>query len=124
MNRYQAISEQFYGNRLLFGDQADAGVVAVEIASSSEVEVFKRRVGSAANAWRLYVMDLATLVARPLAAETQFVDDQAEWLDNGHVLYAIQRPSSATSDVWVAPVDDSAPAHVFLPEAASPIVVR
>jgi DNA polymerase, archaea type len=46
MNRYQAISEQFYGNRLLFGDQADAGVVAVEIASSSEVEVFKRRVGT------------------------------------------------------------------------------
>ncbi len=45
MNRYQSISEQFYGNRLLFGDLADAGVVAVEIASSSEVEVFKRRTG-------------------------------------------------------------------------------
>lgn len=46
MNRYQSISEQFYGNRLLFGDLADAGVVAVEIASSSEVEVFKRRDGA------------------------------------------------------------------------------
>ena len=31
MNRYQAISEQFYGNRLLFGDAADAGMVAVEL---------------------------------------------------------------------------------------------
>jgi DNA polymerase elongation subunit (family B) len=45
MNRYQEISQQFYGNRLLFGDPAEAGVVAVEIASSSEVEVFKRRGG-------------------------------------------------------------------------------
>jgi len=94
------------------------------ISPDDRLIVFKRRVGSAANAWRLYVMDLATLTARPLAAETQFVDDQPEWLDSGHVLYAIQRPSSATSDVWVAPVDDSAPAHVFLPEASSPIVVR
>ncbi|MBI3759784.1 MAG: DNA polymerase II [Deltaproteobacteria bacterium] len=46
MNRYQSLSEQFYGNRLLFGDLADAGVVAVEIASSTEVEVFKRCVGA------------------------------------------------------------------------------
>ena len=46
MNRYQAISEQFYGNRLLFGDAADAGVVAVELVSRTEVEVFKRRLGA------------------------------------------------------------------------------
>src|ERR1700679_3070962 len=46
MSRYHSISEQFYGNRLLFGDPADAGVVAVEIASRSEVEVFKLRKGA------------------------------------------------------------------------------
>ncbi|MGD0288302.1 MAG: DNA polymerase domain-containing protein [Candidatus Binataceae bacterium] len=46
MNRYQEISQQFYGNRLLFGDPAEAGVVAVEIASKGEVEVFKRRGGA------------------------------------------------------------------------------
>jgi len=46
MNRYQEISQQFYGNRLLFGDPADAGVVAVEIASSREVEIFKRWEGA------------------------------------------------------------------------------
>ena len=66
----------------------------------------------------------ATLAARPLESETRFVDDQAEWLDNGHVLYAIQRPSSGTSDVWVAPIDGSAPAKIFAAEASSPIVVR
>jgi hypothetical protein len=94
------------------------------ISPDDRLIVFKRRVGSAANAWRFHVMDLATMTARPLAAETRFVDDQAEWLDSGHVLYAIQRPSSAISDVWIAPVDDSAPAHLFRAEASSPIVVR
>ena len=46
MSRYQEISQQFYGNRLLFGDRAEAGVVAVELASGGEVEVFKRDGGS------------------------------------------------------------------------------
>jgi DNA polymerase, archaea type len=46
MNRYQEISQQFYGNRLLFGDPSEAGVVAVEIASRGEVEVFKWRDGA------------------------------------------------------------------------------
>jgi Tol biopolymer transport system component len=94
------------------------------VSPDDRLLVFKRRVGTAANAWRFYVMDLATMSARPLASETRFVDDQAEWLDNGHVLYAIQRPSSGTSDVWVAPIDDGVPAKLFVSEASSPIVVR
>jgi hypothetical protein len=94
------------------------------VSPDDRLIVFKRRVGTAANAWRFYVMDLATMNARPLASETRFVDDQAEWLDSGHVLYAIQRPSSGTSDVWVAPIDDSTPAKIFASEASSPIVVR
>ena len=61
---------------------------------------------------------------RPLDAESRYVDDQVEWLDNDHVLYAIQRPSSAASDVWVAPTDGSGPSRLFLSEASSPIVVR
>ena len=42
INRYAAISGQFYGNRLLFGDPADARSVAIEVASRNEIEVFKR----------------------------------------------------------------------------------
>jgi len=42
MNQYQEISRQFYENRLLFGDPADAGIVALEIASPTEIEVIKR----------------------------------------------------------------------------------
>jgi hypothetical protein len=39
---WQEISAQFYGNRLLFGDPAERGIVAIEIASHTEVEIFKR----------------------------------------------------------------------------------
>jgi DNA polymerase, archaea type len=42
MNRYEAISSQFYGNRLLFGDPAMPRVVAAEIASPREAEIFRR----------------------------------------------------------------------------------
>ena len=43
---------------------------------------YKRRVGPQPEAWRLYILDLATMTERPIAAETRFIDDQAEWLDN------------------------------------------
>ena len=85
---------------------------------------FKKRMGPRAGDWRIHLLDLATMVERPLTAETRVVDDQIEWLDDAHVLYAILRPSSAVTDVWVASVDGSAPARVFLPQASSPSVAR
>ena len=45
MTTYQEISAQFYSNRLLFGDPADPGVVAVEVASKTELDVYQRRSG-------------------------------------------------------------------------------
>jgi DNA polymerase, archaea type len=42
MNRYESISSQFYGNRLLFGDPASPRVVAAELATSREAEIFRR----------------------------------------------------------------------------------
>ncbi|HVN27410.1 MAG TPA: hypothetical protein VMT64_02930, partial [Candidatus Binataceae bacterium] len=42
MSGWQEISAEFYGNRLLFGDPDERGVVAVEIASRTEVEIFRR----------------------------------------------------------------------------------
>ncbi len=46
MNRYEEILARFYGNRLLFGDPAEPGVIAVEAASNREVEIFRRRDGA------------------------------------------------------------------------------
>ena len=76
------------------------------------------------DAWRLHVLDLETNVERMIGAETRYIDDQVEWLDSQHLLYAVPRRTTAVSDVWVAPVDGAAPPRVFLPEASSPIVVR
>jgi hypothetical protein len=85
---------------------------------------FKKRAAPAAGAWRLFVLDLATMTERIVSAESRYVDDQVEWLDNTHLLYALPRAGSAVTDVWVAPIDGAAAARVFLNEAESPIVVR
>src|SRR3984957_20242832 len=42
MNRYQEICRQFYDNRLLFGNPAEAGIVAVEVVAPDQVEIFRR----------------------------------------------------------------------------------
>jgi hypothetical protein len=63
--RYHAISEQFYGNRLLFGDPAEAGIVAVEMLGN-QAELFKRREGVITRErrpfrWFALLADLALL---------------------------------------------------------------
>jgi hypothetical protein len=94
------------------------------LSPDNRLIAFKKRIGPTDNPWRLYVLDLATMTERPIAAETRSIDDQLEWLDDGHVLYGIPSASRPSShDVWVAPVGDGS-ARIFLPDAESPIVVR
>jgi hypothetical protein len=94
------------------------------LSPDGRLVAFKKGVGTAAGAWRLYVLDLDTKAERPVAAETRYVDDQVEWLDSAHVLYTIPRPASALTDVWVVPIDGTSGARVMLAEADSPAVVR
>jgi hypothetical protein len=94
------------------------------LSPDNRLVAFKKRIGPPDAPWRLYVLDLATLTEQPITAETRSIDDQLEWLDDGHVLYgapSANRPSS--HDVWVAPLNGGA-ARIFLPDAESPIVVR
>ena len=46
------------------------------------------------------------------------VDDQAEWLDNKHVLY------DGGPDILVVRADGTGKPALFVPEASSPVVVR
>jgi hypothetical protein len=85
---------------------------------------YKKRVGPSPDAWRLHVLDLETNTEQILTSETRYINDQVEWLDPTHVLYGIPRRTTSIVDVWMAPIDGSAPARVFLSEAESPIVVR
>jgi hypothetical protein len=77
---------------------------------------YKRRDGKPWR-WRLHVLDLRT-GADVATAERRALDDQAEWLDNAHVLYGIG------TDVWVVPADGGGRAQRFLADAASPSAQR
>ena len=62
------------------------------------------------------VVSLDTLVDNPLA-ETRNVDDQAEWPDNGTVLYSVE------SDTYAVPADGSGMPRLFAHRADSPVVL-
>lgn len=95
------------------------------LSPNNQLIAYKKRVGGGLAPWRFYVMDLATMTERPIAAETRSIDDQLEWLDDQRVLYATTRSSqSAVTDVWVAHVSDAEPSRQLFLEGESPIVVR
>jgi hypothetical protein len=75
---------------------------------------YKRRVP---NGWRLYVLDLATGAERP-TAETQSVDDQAEWLDDERIFYG------RDGAIWMVRADGSGAPRKFIDAALSPAVIR
>jgi hypothetical protein len=77
---------------------------------------YKKRVGPSGD-WRLAVLDLQTMHETELA-ETRNVDDQAEWLDDDHVLYGLE------AQVWSVPADGSGHPRRFLSDALSPAVQR
>ena len=88
---------------------------------------FKKRFGSGFDAWwQPAVVDLATLTVRQLP-EPKHIDDQIEWLDDGHILYAVGHSTSAAqrrADIWTLAIDGASPPVVFLNDAESPAIVR
>jgi hypothetical protein len=80
----------------------------------------KRYVAEGRVLWRLQILDLPTMTETPLA-EKRTVDDQLEWLDNAHVLYALPKDgaaSSASTDVWTASAGGDNPPRLFIADAA------
>jgi hypothetical protein len=78
---------------------------------------YKKRVDSEHGPWRLAVLDLATM-RETLLAETRSVDDQAEWLDDGQVLYGID------GAIWTVRSDGEGKPRRLIAEADSPAAVR
>ncbi|MFF4607065.1 hypothetical protein ACFY12_30575 [Streptomyces sp. NPDC001339] len=84
---------------------------------------FKKRVRpGATDPWRLYVLDLRTRHAHPLA-ETRSVDDQAAWLDDHTLAYALPGRDGRASDIWTVPADGSGTPALRVPDASSPVRV-
>jgi hypothetical protein len=130
-NRFYATLRTGGATYLVRGDVALRRLVVLRdnvecpsLSPDNRLVAFKKRVGPGPDEWRLAVLDLETMAERLIAAETRRIDDQVEWLDSARVLYAVPGGTTSISDVWVAPIDGSAPARIFLPHAESPIVVR
>jgi hypothetical protein len=83
---------------------------------------FKKRIGFVGGPaiWRISLLDLRTLTATPLG-ETRSVDDQVEWLDNDHILYALSE--SDKRNIWALPLDPNGSPRLWLAGASSPAVV-
>ena len=90
--------------------------------------VFKKRVDpTSPREWRLAVLDLATMEESMVPGENHSVDDQAEWLDDNHILYALQDegpPATIAQNIWEATLDGIEPPRMLLKGAMSPAVVR
>jgi len=90
----------------------------------------QRRVGGLLEGrritWHLTVLDLKTGSETPLG-ENRSVDDQVEWLDNDHILYALsenEKGSSASTDIWALPATANGTPELLLKGGFSPAVVR
>ncbi|MFE0104342.1 hypothetical protein [Streptomyces sp. NPDC059009] len=85
---------------------------------------FKKRVRKGtSDPWRLHVLDLRTLREHPVA-ERHSVDDQAAWLDDDTLAYALPGRSGRKSDIWTVPADGSGTPELRVPDGSSPAAVR
>ena len=101
------------------------GVECPDLSPDGTRIVFKQRTsagGADLPTWRLAVLDLATLHDHPLA-ETRTVDDQAEWLDNSTVAYAVDTGVGAPS-TYATPADGAGTPRLLVADADSPSVAR
>jgi hypothetical protein len=96
------------------------GVECPSLSPDGTRIAFKQRVsggGLSEVKWQLAVL----AVDRPLEdhplAETRSVDDQAEWLDDGTVLYSVE------SDTYAVPADGSGAPRLFAHRAQSPVAL-
>ena len=81
---------------------------------------FKKRVLSRTSLWHEYVLDLRTLKETALA-ERHSVDDQATWLDDRTVAYALPAEGKVgTSDLWSVPADGTGKPRLLIAGASSP----
>ncbi|WP_105969418.1 TolB family protein [Streptomyces geranii] len=81
---------------------------------------FKKRVLSRTALWHEYVLDLKTLKETALA-ERHSVDDQATWLDDDTIAYALPTDGKVgSSDLWSVPANGTGSPRLLIAGASSP----
>ena len=95
------------------------------LAPNASRIAYKKRFMADGRVFRqLHILDLNTMMETPLN-EKRSVDDQLEWLDNDHLLYALpetETGSGASTNVWLASADGASDPKLFLRKAYSPSV--
>lgn len=94
--------------------------------SPDEARVAYKKLGDRAPGdWRIAVLDLAS-GQEVVLAEDRRVDDQVEWLDDGHVVYGLpgEGTRAAETNVWSAAADGTGEPVLLIEQAWSPAVVR
>jgi len=113
---------------LVKGDIANASAAVVHenvecpslSPNAARIAYKKRFIAGGRVFWQLHILDLATGRETALS-EKRSVDDQLEWLDNGHVLYSLpESVSSASTNIWLAAIDGASAPRLFLKKAYSP----
>lgn len=89
------------------------GIECPSLSPDGKQIAYKSRLGHS-NRWHLRVLDLATLKDHGLA-ETDSIDDQAEWLDNDTLAY------SDGPNVYTVPADGGGEPGLLVRDAASPV---
>jgi hypothetical protein len=101
------------------------GVECPSVSPDGTRIAFKQRTsagGADLPTWQLAVLDLGTLKDHPLA-ETRTVDDQAEWLDNSTVAYAVDTGVGAPS-IYATAADGTGSPRLLVADADSPSAAR
>src|SRR5581483_7111894 len=101
------------------------GVECPSLSPDGTRIAFKQRTsagGADLPTWQLAVLDLKTLHDHPVA-ETRNVDDQAEWLDNATLAYAIDTGVGAPG-IYATAADGSGAPRLLVADADSPSVSR
>ena len=97
-----------------------AGVECPSLSPDGTHIAYKHRVSR--SAWQLWLFNLQTGAERALSHETRNLDDQVDWLDDGHVIY--QMVGSGGANVWSVETSGTASPRLLVEHAFSPSVIR
>ena len=89
------------------------GVECPSLSPDGKQIAYKSRIGHS-NRWHLRVLEVATLKDHAVA-ESDSIDDQAEWLDNDTLAY------SDGTNVYTVPADGSGAPGLLVRDASSPV---
>ncbi|MFG2499570.1 hypothetical protein ACGFSB_15335 [Streptomyces sp. NPDC048441] len=85
---------------------------------------FKKRVRKGtSDPWRLYVLDLRTMREHSVA-ESRNVDDQAAWLDDDTLAYALPGGGDRKQDIWSTRADGDGKPNLLVRDGISPAAVH